>query len=154
MTDESLKGTSPQCVAFDPSNPTRAYCGTFDNGLWKTDDGGGSWDGIGKEEEDSSNDSISSRTQVMSVSVSHIQKGRKNGFNTVYVGTEPTALYRSDDGGKSWQRMSSINNLKSSSSWSFPPRPWTSHVRWIEPDKNNPGYVFAAYRGRSSSPKS
>ena len=23
-------------------------------------------------------------------------------------------------------------------------RPWTSHVRWIEPDKSNPGYVFAA----------
>ena len=53
-------------------------------------------------------------------------------------------MYRSDDGGKSWQRMSSINTLKSSSSWSFPPRPWTSHVRWIEPDKSNPGYVFAA----------
>ena len=43
-TRESLKGTSPQCVAFDPSNPNRAYCGTFGNGLWKTDDGGGSWD--------------------------------------------------------------------------------------------------------------
>jgi hypothetical protein len=26
----------------------------------------------------------------------------------------------------------------------FPPRPWTSHVRWIEPDKNNPSYVFVA----------
>ena len=144
-TRESLKGTSPQCVAFDPSNPNRAYCGTFGNGLWKTDDGGETWKRIGKEEEeDSSNDSISSRTQVMSVSVSHLERGRKNGFNTVYVGTEPTALYRSDDGGKSWKRMSSINNLKSSSSWSFPPRPWTSHVRWIEPDKSNPGYVFAA----------
>ena len=79
MTDESLKGTSPQCVAFDPSNPTRAYCGTVDNGLWKTDDGGGSWDGIGKEEEeeDSSNDSISSRTQVMSVSVKPYTKRKK-----------------------------------------------------------------------------
>jgi len=64
----------------------------------------------------------------MSVSVSHIEKGRKNGFNTVYVGTEPTALHRSDDGGKSWERMRSLNNLKSSSSWSFPPRPWTSRT--------------------------
>ena len=26
-TRESLKGTSPQCVAFDPSNPNLAYCG-------------------------------------------------------------------------------------------------------------------------------
>jgi hypothetical protein len=26
----------------------------------------------------------------------------------------------------------------------LPPRPWTSHVRWIEPDVNDPGYVYAA----------
>ena len=79
----------------------------------------------------------------MSVSVSPLEKG-KNSFNTVYVGTEPTALYRFDDGGESWQRMYGLNNLKSSSLWSFPPRPWTSHVRWIEPDKNNAGYIFVA----------
>jgi hypothetical protein len=34
--------------------------------------------------------------------------------------------------------------LKSSSSWSFPPRPWTHHVRWIEPDKNKKQYLFVA----------
>jgi hypothetical protein len=48
-TRESLKGTSPQCVAFDPSNPNRVYCGTFGNGLWKTDDYGETWKRIGKE---------------------------------------------------------------------------------------------------------
>ncbi|MBV9175719.1 MAG: hypothetical protein JO297_01630 [Nitrososphaeraceae archaeon] len=135
--DESLKGTSPQCLAFDPGNTNRAYCGTFGDGLWKTDDGGQTWYNIGKS-------SISSK-DVMSVSVSrHLKKRENNGFNTVYVGTEPTALYRSDDGGESWEKMSALNNLKSSTSWSFPPRPWTSHVRWIEPDKTNPDYVFAA----------
>jgi hypothetical protein len=60
---ESLKGTSPQCVAFDPSNPIRAYCGTFGDGLWSTDDGGQTWDSIGEI-------SISSK-DVMSISVSH-----------------------------------------------------------------------------------
>ena len=35
---ESLKGIDPQSIAFDPSNPNRAYCGTFNDGLWKTDD--------------------------------------------------------------------------------------------------------------------
>ncbi|HET7344711.1 MAG TPA: hypothetical protein VFJ05_02425 [Nitrososphaeraceae archaeon] len=33
---ESLKGTHPQCIAFDSSNPNHAYCGTFGGGLWKT----------------------------------------------------------------------------------------------------------------------
>ena len=36
---ESLKGTQPQRIAFDPRNSDRAYCGTFGDGLWKTDDG-------------------------------------------------------------------------------------------------------------------
>jgi hypothetical protein len=44
---DSLRGTHPQCIAFDPSKPNRAYCGTFGKGLWKTDDGGQSWNSIG-----------------------------------------------------------------------------------------------------------
>jgi hypothetical protein len=36
-TQESLKGTSPHCIAFDPRNSNRAYCGTFGDELWKTD---------------------------------------------------------------------------------------------------------------------
>jgi hypothetical protein len=79
------------------------------------------------------------------VAVSHHHLKRENNeFNTVYVGTEPSAIYISDDGGESWEKMSALNDLKSSTSWSFPPRPWTSHVRWIEPDVNNPNYVYAA----------
>jgi hypothetical protein len=132
-TRESLKGTHPQSVTFDPRNPNRAraYCGTFGDGLWKSNDGGQTWDRIGK-------DAISSN-DVMSVSVSGLEPGNK-----VYVGTEPTGLYRSDDEGHSWQRMSTLNNLESSKSWSFPPRPWTSHVRWIELDANIPDYLFVA----------
>ena len=33
-TQESLKDTSPQCIAFDPRNSSRAYCGTLgDHGI-------------------------------------------------------------------------------------------------------------------------
>src|SRR5919197_1017871 len=67
---ESLKGTHPQCIAFDPNNQNRAYCGTFGGGLWKTDDGGQSWDSIGKERISSSD--------VMSVSVSSLERAGKN----------------------------------------------------------------------------
>jgi hypothetical protein len=132
---ECLRGNHPQCISFHPSNPNRAYCGMFGNGLWKTDDGGETWDNIGKE-------TISSK-DVMSVSVSSPER-ENNGYNTAYVGTEPTAFYRSDDGGEYWEKMSSLNNLKSSTSWSFPPRPWTSHVCWIESHKTKPGYVYVA----------
>jgi len=131
---EYLKGTHPQSIAFDFGNPNRAYCGTFGDGLWKTDEGGQTWNSIGKD--------IISSPYVMSVAVSSLNSGNK--FNKVYAGTEPSALYISTDGGNSWKRMDALNKLPSSKSWSFPPRPWTHHVRWIEPDVNNPNYVFTA----------
>jgi photosystem II stability/assembly factor-like uncharacterized protein len=132
---ESMKGTNPQSIAFDPLNSGRAYCATFGNGLWRTDDNGQTWSNIGKD--------VISSPYVMSVAVSSLNSGNKK-FNKVYAGTEPSALYTSNDGGDSWERMESLNALPSSKSWSFPPRPWTHHVRWIEPDANNPDYVFVA----------
>ena len=132
---ESLRGTHPESIAFDPINPGIAYCGTFGKGIWKTADAGQNWNKIG-------NGFISS-PNVSSVSVSPLERGTE-GFNVVYAGTEPSKFYRSNDGGHSWGRMSGLNNLSSSQSWSFPPRPWTHRVRWIEPDVNSPGYVFVA----------
>jgi len=46
---ESLKETNPQSIAFDPLNSGRAYCATFGNGLWRTDDDGQTWNNIGKD---------------------------------------------------------------------------------------------------------
>jgi photosystem II stability/assembly factor-like uncharacterized protein len=132
---QSLVGTHPQSIAFDPINPGRAYCGTFGGGLWKTEDGGQNWDQIGK-------DSMSSQN-VTSVSVSPLERGG-SGFNIVYAGTEPSEFYKSNDGGLTWERMINLNRLSSSETWSFPPRPWTHHVRWIEPDVNSSGYIFVA----------
>jgi photosystem II stability/assembly factor-like uncharacterized protein len=131
---ESLIETNPQSVAFDPLNSGRAYCATFGNGLWRTDDNGRTWENIGKD--------VISIPNVMSVAVSSLKRGKES--NKVYAGTEPSTFYTSYDGGDSWERMKSLNDLPSSKSWSFPPRPWTHHVRWIEPDANNPDYVFAA----------
>jgi photosystem II stability/assembly factor-like uncharacterized protein len=131
---ESLMETNPQSIAFDPLNVGRAYCATFGNGLWRTDDNGHTWNNIGKD--------VISIPNVMSVAVSSLKRGNES--NKVYAGTEPSAFYTSYDGGDSWERMKSLNDLPSSKSWSFPPRPWTHHVRWIEPDANNPDHVFAA----------
>jgi photosystem II stability/assembly factor-like uncharacterized protein len=132
---KSLVGTHPQGIAFDHLNSNRAYCGTFGEGLWSTDDCGQSWNRLGKG-------SISNQNMT-SVSVSRLEKGSE-GFNVVYAGTEPSEFYRSEDGGHSWQRMIGLNGLQSSQFWSFPPRPWTHHVRWIEADVNTLGHLFVA----------
>lgn len=135
-TREHLKGSQPQSIAIDYWNPSRAYCGTFNDGLWKTDDGGQSWDNIDKFNE-------FQISKVTSVSVSQLNEGNGR-FNKVYVGTEPSTLFTSNNGGESWEKLSALSKLPSSTLWSFPPRPWTSHVRWIEPDQSDAKFVFVA----------
>jgi hypothetical protein len=56
---------------------------------------------------------------------------------TVYAGTEPSALYRSRDGGETWEELDALQRIPSKPNWSFPPRPWTSHVRWIAPSPHD-----------------
>ena len=132
--DERLKNCNQISIATDPQNPDRTYCGTFDAGLWKTDDGGQTWEKISL---------TISNANITSVSVSPLEKGEE-GFNKLFVGTEPSAIYASNDGGQTWEKFDGFNKLKSSPTWSFPPRPWTNHVRWIEPDANKEGYIFVA----------
>lgn len=111
------------CLAIDSHNPERIYCGAFDAGLWVSEDGGATWNPTA---------GALPYTQVMSVAVSPLEA--HNGFGVLWAGTEPSALFRSDDGGQSWQERSALQELPSKATWSFPPRPWTHHVRWIEPD--------------------
>jgi photosystem II stability/assembly factor-like uncharacterized protein len=60
------------------------------------------------------------------------------------VGTEPSAIFRSADGGATWRDLATLRQLPSASTWSFPPRPYTHHVRWITPDPLQPGCIYAA----------
>lgn len=56
----------------------------------------------------------------------------------VYAGCEPSALHVSEDGGASWRELEALQDIPSRPRWSFPPRPWTSHVRWIAPNPHDP----------------
>ena len=44
---------------------------------------------------------------------------------------------RSVDGGETWRPLDALLELPSRPAWSFPPRPWTSHVRWIAPSPHD-----------------
>lgn len=115
-----LEGIDARCVAVDPADPERVYVGTFDRGLYASKDGGRSWAG-GEQPLD--------ERRVLSVAVS--DSDRPAGVSVVYAGTEPSNLYRSEDGGQRWQRLPALRDVPSEPRWSFPPRPWTHHVRTI-----------------------
>lgn len=122
-----LRGVGAVCVAVDPHDPERWYVGTFDDGPFTTSDGGATWRAPERAPEEE---------RVLSVSVS--RSHRESGISAAYAGTEPSNLYRSEDGGRSWQLLPALRELPSEPNWSFPPRPWTHHVRTIAPHPSDP----------------
>lgn len=131
--ERQLEGLAAQCLAADPVRPECVYCGTFGNGLWRSDNAGATWRPVGE--------GIRS-PQLMALAVSADERAGDTGV--VYAGTEPTALYRSEDGGDTWHDLPTLLSLPSAPTWSFPPRPYTSHVRAIALDPRQPGRLYVA----------
>jgi len=120
----SLEGSGAHCLAVDPREPDTVFAGLREGGVRRTEDGGRTWVDCGLP-----------AAQVFSVAVSAAD-------GAVYAGTEPSALYRSDDRGETWRELASLLELPSRPTWSFPPRPWTSHVRWIAPSLHDPALLL------------
>lgn len=126
-----LEGRGAVCVAVDPHDPDRVFAGTFDRGVYRTLDGGRLWESVGEGMADQ---------RVLSIAVSPCD--RVGGRSVVYAGTEPSNLYRSEDDGRTWQPSPALTRLPSAPTWSFPPRPWTHHTRWIAPHPRDPATIY------------
>ncbi|CAN5773037.1 glycosyl hydrolase [soil metagenome] len=126
-----LEQPGVQCVAVDPFDPGRIFAGTFDHGVRRSRDHGESWSTAG--------DLPHRRVMAMAFSRCH----RVGGSVVVYAGTEPSNLYRSDDDGATWIPLPGLLDVPSAPSWSFPPRPQTSHVRTITLHPEDPDVLFA-----------
>ncbi|WP_135365538.1 WD40/YVTN/BNR-like repeat-containing protein [Halosimplex halophilum] len=126
--DERLVGTDFESVATSPDRPDRAFAGTVESGIHRTVDGGDTWERVAPD--------IDDRVTALAVS--------PHDPDVVWAGTEPSAVYRSTDGGDTWTPLPPLSDLPSESEWSFPPRPHTHHVRWLEPDPGDPGRLYVA----------
>jgi photosystem II stability/assembly factor-like uncharacterized protein len=114
----SLRGRA-RCLAVDPHHPGTLYAGTHGKGMWKSSNNGATW-----------HDMHLPQADVFSVAVSYAD-------GAVYAGCEPSMLFCSRDGGETWRELSALRAIPSAPRWSFPPRPWTSHVRWIAPNPDD-----------------
>lgn len=114
-----LDGSGAQCLAVDPAEPDTVYAGLREGGVRRSSDGGRNW-----------RDCALPEPGVFSLAVSAAD-------GAVYAGTEPSRLFRSDDRGERWRELDALLELPSRPTWRFPPRPWTSHVRWIAPSPHD-----------------
>jgi hypothetical protein len=110
--EPALDRTGVQCVA---AAGERVLAGTRGGGLFMSLDAGGSWRHVELPERDVSSVAISSADGAL------------------YAGSEPSRLFVSREGGE-WTELEALQDIPSRDRWSFPPRPWTHHVRWIAPD--------------------
>jgi len=112
---DALEGLGAQCVT---ARGEQVLVGTRGNGLFVSDDGGESWDRVDLPEAD-----------VLSVAISAAD-------GALYAGSEPSRVFVARDGG-AWTELEALQDIPSRDRWSFPPRPWTHHVRWIAPDPHH-----------------
>jgi hypothetical protein len=118
-------GRGMQCLAADPRNPDVLYAGSHGEGVWKSTSRSRDWVRLEFPEAD-----------VFSLAISPVD-------GAVYAGTEPSKLFVSRDEGRSWRELKALQDIPSRPSWSFPPRPWTSHVRSIAPSPHNARLLLA-----------
>ncbi|MBB5411082.1 photosystem II stability/assembly factor-like uncharacterized protein [Paraburkholderia sp. HC6.4b] len=55
----------------------------------------------------------------------------RDGKTVLFLGTEPSALYRSDDLGASWVEIPEMMTVPDQDRWTFPPPPHIAHVKNI-----------------------
>lgn len=121
--------TSGRVTAIDAvhSNPEIIYAGTASGGLWKSEGGGVSWTPIFDQEGSASIGAIA--INQSNPDVIWVGTGEGNPRNSQ---TNGNGVYKSNDGGRSWQHMGLAA---------------TSNIHRIIIHKNNPDVVYVAAIG-------
>ncbi|WP_049901427.1 hypothetical protein [Natrinema sp. J7-1] len=133
-----LEGPDLECIAAVHNGSPRYYVGTVADGLFRSTDGGETFARL------ETRFVAGTRTPAADTEPDRVTAVTSSPHDpqVVYAGTEPSRLYRSRDGGDSWTRLEGLTDLPSASEWSFPPRPDTHHVRWLEVDPFDPDRLY------------
>jgi photosystem II stability/assembly factor-like uncharacterized protein len=122
QTKRDLTYWTLTCMSVDPDNPQKIYAGSEHSGLFYTDNGGARW----KRAEPNT-------PKMMLFSALALNDG-------VMVGTIPSAVYRSKNGG--WEELAGVRI--NSAGANFPPSPeLQSRTRYLTYDPAAPARLYA-----------
>lgn len=114
-------------LSASQTSPQRAYLAAYESGVYRTDDGGHSWQQL---------------TSYPSA-YAHSVLVHPRDAQTVFVGSEPAAMFRSEDGGESWEECAGFRAVPESDQWSFHAEGRYSHVRDVRVAPQDPDIMYA-----------
>lgn len=100
-------------LAVSPTQPQHAYLAAYEAGLYRSDDGGQTWQHL------SSYPSPYAHSVLVHPETS----------NTIYVGSEPASVFCSRDSGATWEECASFRAVPEAKQWFFHAETRQSHVR-------------------------
>src|SRR5215467_9284465 len=128
QTKRDLSYWTLTCMSVNPANPHKIYAGSEHSGLFYTENAGKSWQ---RAEPNT--------PKMMLFSALALYGG-------VMVGTIPSAVYRSKNGG--WEELEGVR--KNSANANFPPSPeLQSRARYLAYDPVAPARLYAGIEVRS-----
>jgi photosystem II stability/assembly factor-like uncharacterized protein len=129
VADHVLGGSHVSAIVSEPRSGL-TFASAFKGGIHCSADGGETWE---RREEGLT------ELDVYSLAVRDV-----DGRVRLFVGTQPSHLFCSDDLGKSWTDIPSLREVPSFKDWSYPGPPHIAHVKHINFAPDDPYTIYAA----------
>jgi photosystem II stability/assembly factor-like uncharacterized protein len=128
LRERTLEDLHVSSLLWEPSAGLLLAGAHGDGGLWASLDRGCSWE---------------PRVQGLHSRHVYTLAAQRRGDDTVlFAGTEPPALYRSDDLGLSWHELAALQDVPGTEEWTFPPPPHIAHVKNVSFHASEPETLY------------
>jgi photosystem II stability/assembly factor-like uncharacterized protein len=113
-----------------PGGEPGMFAGTHGDGVYFSADGGKSWEPRARG--------------ITLADIYSLYAVARAGRTVLYAGTQPAALFRSDDLGASWTELPALRGVPGTQAWTFPAPPHIAHTKMMAFDPRDPDTIYAA----------